>query len=158
MPPAFDLDETIEPGPGTGPRRFLRLVLLMAVRDGADHVFLGPDPSPGVLGVLVQYRVADKLYDLIPPPYRHVRLIAEGLRPFLSRWLGGGDSGWGGWFVVRLGDQLLSAWAAVRDTEPVAQIALGLPLRPDLATEAGRLLRAVTDDAGLVEFADAEFE
>jgi hypothetical protein len=130
----------------------------MAIRDGADHVFLGPDRTSGVLGASNQYRIADVLYTLVPPPFAHVRVIAEGLRPFVTRWVGGGDHGWGGWISVRLGGQLLSVWVAIRDTEPVAQITLGLPLRPDLSGEAGRLLAAVTDEKGLVEFLDSEFE
>jgi hypothetical protein len=134
------------------------MFLAMAVRDGADHVFLEPDPTPGVTGALLQYRVGGRLHTLVPPPYDVIRKIAEALREFVAWPVGGGDEGWGGWIAARLGGHEFPVWVAVRDSAPVARLTLGLPLRPDLSAEAERALGAFTDENGLVEFEDAEFE
>jgi hypothetical protein len=158
MPAPLDLDDAVQPRPGGGPVRFLAMTLTMAVRDGADHVFLEPDPTPGVTGALLQYRVGGRLYTLVPPPHRVIRRIAEAVRPFVAWPVGGGEDGWGGWIAARLGGHEFPVWVAVRDSVPGERITLGVPLRPDLADEAGRVLGAFADENGLVEFEDAEFE
>src|SRR5258707_889946 len=133
--------------------------IAMAIRDGADHVFLGQDRAPNALGAIVQYRVADALHTLIPPPFAHVRPVAEALRSWTTRSVGASNHDWWcGWFEVRLIGHLVPIWAAVRMIEPVAQITLGVPLRPDLSGEAAQILDGFTDANGMVEFLNLEFE
>lgn len=151
MRPPFDLNDAIKPGPGTGLNRFLAAVIVMAIRDGADHIFLEPVPSD--VESRLQYRLDGKLYDLIPPPARGIAPLVRSLE---GRVVGlTADEGFCGWLPSRFDGRDFSIWAFADKSGTGVQLTLRLPPLPELSGSAARLLEI--SDMGLITFDDADF-
>ena len=145
--PAFDLDTAARYG--KGPARFLACILSMAVRDQADRLTLGPDPTPGVDGVEMSYSVDGVRYLLVPPPISWLAGLIDLLRQLAS---GRGDL-----LPLRLGGHEFSVQARIEPSANVSQVTIELPILPDLSADAVAVFYHRADENGLVVFEDAEF-
>jgi hypothetical protein len=132
-------------------------MILLGLQDGADHAFLQPNPSPGVIGAIFQVRINGKLYDCVPPPIDRVRVIA---RVFTQRTVGAtfGGGGFGGWFPVRLDNREFTLWLTVVPDHHAEHISVQLPTLPELQTIAKREFATVLTEDGLMYNDDADFE
>ena len=155
MPIPFDLEKAV--CNGRGPERFSAAMILLGLRDGADHWFLEPDTRPGVIGAIVQLRINSKLHDYVPPPIDHVRAIAQ----FLSQRTVGasfGGGGFGGWLPVYLEGREFTVWLTVVSDQDAEHVSVQLPICSELKTVAERVLLSVLNEGGLMFFDDTDFE
>jgi hypothetical protein len=127
------------------PLRLVAAYALMAIRDGADHLFIEPDPDPAVEGLAVQCRIAGERSDLAPPP---LALFAQLRAAVLT----GAADPHAGCIEWRIGGELVRVFASVQPGPRGERIGLHFPVRPDLAGTAGAVLTELSDAAGLMEF------
>jgi hypothetical protein len=113
----FRYDSVADAPPGYKPvRKYLAVVLMMAVRDRADQIRFSHGPDQ----LSVWYRVEEKWYELVPPPphvwprlldeiRRTSRLVAPertaNWREQIRRWFAPDGELMVGWLTFRVGDR-----------------------------------------------------
>ena len=145
---AFDLDTAARYG--KGPARLLACILSIAVRDEAEGLTLGPDPTPGVVGVEMSYSVAGVRYLLVPPPMSWLPALVDLIRQLAS----GGDE----MLPLRLGGHEFAAGARIGPPASANQVTIELPVSPHLSAAASAVLRDRADENGVIVFEESEFE
>jgi hypothetical protein len=143
----FDLDTAL--AYGCGPARLLAVYVTAAVRDRANRLSIGPDPTPRVTGVEVSCTRAGTRHLLVPPP---IAVLPAFLR--LLRRLVNGETGE---CSFRLRGELFGARVGIEPAGTGERATFELPVVPVLAQLAGTLMAAHTDKNGLIHFEDAEF-
>ena len=148
--PAFDIDTAARHGKGTP--RLVAFVLAMAVRDRADRITLGPDPTPGVDGVELAYFVDGVRYLLVPPPIEALPRLIDLLRRL--------PDGEENRLPLRLGGRDFSGRVSIETGPRGDRAAIELPVLPALYDVAVAVFAEYADENGvaLIEFEDADFQ
>jgi hypothetical protein len=133
---------------GTGPVRLVACMLLIALRDRAERLTLGPDPAPGVIGAEVTCQRSGERYHLVPPP---IALLPRVMTLF--RQLAAGDQ-----VLLRAGSHELSGRLTIEPGTYAERATIDLPVLPELPAVAAAILDPISDANGLIEFENEEFQ
>lgn len=146
MPAPFDLDTAV--AHCRGPARLWAFLISTAVRDGADRLVLGPDPTPNVIGVEVSHTVSGKRYLLVPPPIAFLPQLIDFLRAL---------AGANGECPLRLCGQEFVGRVRVESGSRGERATVDLPLMPALSAQIAESLAPYLDRNGCIEFENADF-
>ena len=147
--PAFDVDTAARHG--KGPARLVAFVLAMAVRDRADRIVLGPDPTPGVDGVELAYFIDGERYHLVPPPISALPRLLDLLRSL--------PDGEENRLPLRLGGREFSGRLVIEPGVLGGRATIDLPILPELFAASIAVFAEYADGNAwaLIEFEDADF-
>jgi hypothetical protein len=147
--PAFDIDTAARYG--KGPVRLVAYVLAMAVRDRANPIVLGPDPTSGVDGVELAYFIDGERYLLVPPPISALPRLLDLLR----RLPDGEDNR----LPLRLGGREFFGRLVIEPGILGGRATINLPILPELLAAAVAIFAeyAGENELALIEFEDADF-
>lgn len=155
-PLPFDFRRFVHPGPSEAHPRLSALLMLMAIRDGADLVVIETDPTPNVVAARIGYRCGITWYELVPCPHAEVRHVFPALLPYLrlchplrSIWRSSPTR------VGTLSLVLDQSYGEIVVTDRVQgshqSVTFQLPVLPEVQARAGAALES-TGDSLLIEF------